>query len=88
MGGNPKVAIFVPPELRLGSEAPWRPTTSSIVALPEGFLEEAVQRLVGSLLTTHGRHQIRPVSFPEPCSLRRQNHQAQSSGCQNVGLKP
>ena len=42
MGGNPKVAIFVPPELRLGSEAPWRPTTSSIVALPEGFLEEAV----------------------------------------------
>ena len=47
-----------------------------------------MQRLVGSLLTTHGRHQIRPVSFPEPCSLRRQNHQAQSSGCQHVGLKP
>ena len=35
MGGNPKVAIFVPPELRLGSEAPWKPTTSSIVALPD-----------------------------------------------------
>ncbi|KAI4550731.1 hypothetical protein MJT46_018238 [Ovis ammon polii x Ovis aries] len=42
MGGNPKVVIFVPPELRLGSEAPWRPTTSSTVALPEGFLEEAL----------------------------------------------
>ena len=42
MGGNPKAAIFVPPELRLGSEAPWRPTMSSTVALPEGFLEEAL----------------------------------------------
>lgn len=35
-----------------------------------------LQRLVGSLLTTHGRCQIHPSASPEPRSLRHQNHQA------------
>lgn len=39
-GGDPKAAAFRPVELSTGSEAPWRPTESSILAPSAGFPEE------------------------------------------------